>query len=53
MLEGRERVLGADQQELRLGMGFQELPAGRQRNAGAVVAPHAIDRDRDQRDYSS
>ena len=43
----------ADQDELDVGLPRLEFERGRHRHMGAVVAPHAIDRDRDQRDYSS
>src|SRR6185312_17167617 len=36
-----------DQQEFRIGMLFEKIPACRQRDTGAMVAPHAINRQGD------
>ena len=43
MLERGERIRRPDQQQVRLGMRIEEVPAGGQGDAGAVVTPHAID----------
>jgi hypothetical protein len=43
----------ADQDHLDVGRPRLKLERGRNRHMGAVVAAHAIDRNRDQRGYSS
>ena len=48
----RERVAAAHENDLDVGMPRLELKRGGNRYTGAVVAPHAVDRNRDQ-DYSS
>ncbi|MNF05810.1 hypothetical protein D3C80_2056300 [compost metagenome] len=42
MLEGFQAVGLADEQQLRVGMFVEELTARRERDAGAVIAPHAV-----------
>jgi hypothetical protein len=50
---GLDRVAQADQHHVDVGQPRLELERGRHRYMGAVVASHAIDRNRDQRGYSS
>jgi hypothetical protein len=50
---GLQRVLQPDQHDVDARLARLELERGGHRHMGAVVAPHAVDRDSDQRDYSS
>ena len=43
MVKGPQCVRGADQQQLGIGLMLQEAPAGRERDPGAMVPPHAVD----------
>ena len=46
-------VAQADEHDLDVGLPRQEFERGRDRYMGAVIAAHAIDRNGDQRAYSS
>ena len=53
MRKASQRIGLADQQQPGVGMGIEELAARRERDAGAVITPHAVNGQSDHERLAS